>query len=142
MQRQFKVILIIIIISLFAPPSFSQFKEKEINWTSDGTAYLEVNNGNIVRNELPSNKQTVVVTQAQLTPKGAAKPLSFSIYEFSPDYKSLLIVTNTAKVWRYNTRGDYWILNIPSNQLFQLGKGLPAQSLMYAKISPDGKFAA
>ena len=142
MRRHLKVILIIIFISLIAPPSFSQFKEKEINWTSDGTAYLEVSNGDIVKKELPSNKQTVVVTQAQLTPKGATGPLSFTIYSFSPDYKSLLIFTNTAKVWRYNTRGDYWILNIPSNELSQLGKGLPSQSLMYAKISPDGKFAA
>ncbi len=141
MRRQLKVILIFIFISLIAPPSFSQFKEKEINWTNDGTAYLEFRNGNIVRNELPSNKQTVVVTQAQLTPKGATDPLNFTIYDFSPDYKSLLIFTNTAKVWRYNTRGDYWILNA-SGELFQLGNDLPAQSLMYAKLSPDGQSAA
>ncbi len=53
-----------------------------------------------------------------------------------------MIFTNTAKVWRYHTRGDYWILDVMSNQLTQLGKGLPSQSLMFAKISPDGKNAA
>lgn len=68
--------------------------------------------------------------------------LEFSQYEFSPDYKTLLIFTNTAKVWRYNTRGNYWILNLSTGNLFQLGNDLPAQSLMYAKISPDGRFAA
>ncbi|MGH2648286.1 MAG: DPP IV N-terminal domain-containing protein, partial [Ginsengibacter sp.] len=73
---------------------------------------------------------------------GSESPLSFEIYSFSPDYKTLLIFTNTAKVWRYKTRGDYWILDITSNQLTQLGKGLPSESLMYAKISPNGQSAA
>ncbi|MEO6682829.1 MAG: DPP IV N-terminal domain-containing protein [Ginsengibacter sp.] len=142
MRRQFKNSLFIIIFLLGYFPVFSQFKAKEINWTSDGKAYLEIREGNIVRNELPGNKRTVLVTEKQLTPKGTNAPLNFSIYEFSPDYKTLLIFTNTAKVWRYNTRGDYWILDIPSGKLIQLGKGLPSQSLMYAKISPDGKKAA
>ncbi len=81
------------------------------------------------------------MTKAQLIPAGAQEPLKFNIYSFSPDYKMLLIFTNTAKVWRYHTRGDYWVLNLTTNKLTQLGKTLPSQSLMFAKISPDGKKA-
>jgi dipeptidyl-peptidase-4 len=84
----------------------------------------------------------VLVKQEQLIPTGKSEPLSFSIYTFSQSKKKLLIYTNTAKVWRYNTRGDYWVLDIPSNKLVQLGKGRPSQSLMFAKISPDEKKAA
>ena len=134
-----------LIIILFFPLTFTSYAQiggKDIKWTSDGTAYLEIRNSNIVRKDLPANKETVLVTKEQLTPKGSADPLVFSQYEFSPDYKTLLIFTNTAKVWRYNTRGDYWILNLSTGHLFQLGKDLPAQSLMFAKISPDGKYAA
>ena len=136
-----KVLLIIIFITgMF--PALSQFRAKDINWTADGNAYLEIRGGSIVKVELPGNKVSTIVTKEQLIPKGADKALSFGIYSFSPDYKTLLIFTNTAKVWRYNTRGDYWILDVPSGRLAQLGKGLPSQSLMYAKISPDGKYAA
>ncbi len=142
MRRSLKSILIIIIFFSTISTAYSQFGAKSVHWTSDGTAFLSIINGNIVRNELPSNKQTILVKQEQLIPEGKMNPLEFSQYEFSPDYKTVLIFTNTAKVWRYNTRGDYWILNINTGNLFQLGKDLPAQSLMYAKISPDGKFAA
>jgi len=41
-----------------------------------------------------------------------------------------------------NTRGDYWVLDILTNKLTQLGKTLPSSSLMFAKISPDAKSVA
>ncbi len=131
------VIFLFISISLF-----SQFRSKEINWTPDGTAYLQLKDGNIVRADIKTNAESIIVKREQLIPAGSDSPLSFTVYSFSPDYKTLLIFTNTAKVWRYHTRGDYWILDVASNQLTQLGKGLPSQSLMFAKISPDGKKAA
>ena len=127
---------------LFSIFTFGQFREKEIDWTADGTAYLKIKEGGIVKTDAKTGTETVLVNSKQLTPAGSSLPLSFNIYSFSPDYKTLLIFTNTAKVWRYHTRGDYWVLDIPDNQLTQLGKSLPSQSLMYAKISPDGKSAA
>lgn len=135
-------IFLLITFLIFSISSFSQFRAKEINWTADGNAYLKLKDGNIVKTDIKTNTETIVVKKEQLVPQGTETPLSFNIYSFSPDYKTLLIFTNTAKVWRYHTRGDYWILNVPTNQLTQLGKGLPSQSLMFAKISPDGKNAA
>ncbi len=139
MKLKFSCVVISLFISI---SSFSQFRAKEINWTPDGTAYLQLKEGNIVRTDVKTNSETIIVKKEQLTPSSAEAPLSFQIYSFSPDYKTLLIFTNTAKVWRYHTRGDYWILDVTSNQLTQLGKTLPSQSLMFAKISPDGKSAA
>jgi dipeptidyl-peptidase-4 len=142
-MRVKKTALFVIIILLgFSFASFSQFRAKDINWTPDGTAYLKLKDGNVVRTDVKTNSETIIVKKEQLIPAGSDKPFEFDIYSFSPDNQTLLIFTNTAKVWRYNTRGDYWILNLASNQLTQLGKGLPSQSLMYAKISPDGKKAA
>lgn len=63
-------------------------------------------------------------------------------FAFSADGKKLLIFTNTKRVWRYNTRGDYWVLDLSSRQLKQLGKDRPASTLMFAKLSPDGTKAA
>lgn len=135
------VFLLIIFLS-FSFTSFCQFRAKEINWTPDGTAYMQLKEGNIVRTDVKTNSESIIVKKEQLIPAGSDNPLTFDIYSFSPGNKALLIFTNTVKVWRYHTRGDYWILDLSSNQLAQLGKGLPAQSLMFAKISPDGKKAA
>jgi dipeptidyl-peptidase-4 len=139
-----KIIRLTIVVSFFSYSitCLSQFKPKEINWTPDGNAYLQITNGNIVQTDLESNNQTVLIKREQLIPGGKSAPLTFDIYKFSAHKKMLLIYTNTAKVWRYNTRGDYWILDIAANKLTQLGKGRPSQSLMFAKISPDEKKAA
>lgn len=45
---------------------------------------------------------------------------------------------DTKKVWRYNTRGAYTLVDKATNKSRKLGKGLPASSLMFAKLSPDG----
>jgi len=142
MFRNSRKIIILFIFSFFTFTAFSQFKPKEINWTADGNATLSIRDGNIIKTDLKNFSQTILVKREQLIPAGSIDPLSFNIYSFSPDYKMLLIFTNTAKVWRYKTRGDYWVLNLSSNQLFQLGKSFPSQSLMFAKISPDGSNAA
>ena len=64
----------------------------------------------------------VLVRQEQLTPSGGSKALVPQSYAFNNNNTKLLIFTNTARVWRYNTRGDYWILDIIANKLKQLGK--------------------
>ena len=135
-------LFVFILFISFPFTSFCQWQAKDINWTPDGTAYLKLKEGNIVRTDVKTNVESIVVKKEQLIPSGSDKPLLFNVYSFSSDNKTLLIFTNTAKVWRYNTRGDYWISELASNKLTQLGKGLPAQSLMFAKISPDGKKAA
>ncbi len=133
--------LLVVIFSISAITSFSQFRPKEIYWTDDGSSILSLENGNIVKTDLKTDQKSVLVNKEQLTPAGEEAPLDFSIYSFSPDYKKLLVFTNRVKVWRYRTRGDYWVLDLAGNKLYRLGKTLPSQSLMFAKISPDGKMA-
>jgi len=41
-------------------------------------------------------------------------------------------------VWRENTRGDYWVLDLASHQLRKLGGDAPQSTLMFAKFAPDG----
>ena len=77
-----------------------------------------------------------------LVPLGQKKALALRSYSFSSDGKKMLVYTNTKRVWREDTRGDYWVLELSGKTLRQLGKGRPASSLMFAKISPDGKKAA
>ncbi len=77
-----------------------------------------------------------------MIPAGSSTALEVQSFQVSPDGKSLLLFTNTRKVWRDNTRGDYWIFDKNTKKLTQLGKNLPESSLMFAKFSPDGKKVA
>ena len=108
-----------------------------IKWNKQGTGYFAVESGEIVYNDLNSIQKKTIVTKAQLTPTGTTKQLSIRNFFFSEDAKKLLIYTNSKKVWRYDTRGDYWVLDIATSTLKQLGKGKPASSLMFAKFSPN-----
>ncbi|MEI8097782.1 MAG: S9 family peptidase [Sediminibacterium sp.] len=93
----------------------------------------------IILYHIISGSKKTLVSAKQLIPSGLANPLSIYNYTWSNDNKNLLIYTNTKKVWRQNTKGDYWVLNIASGMLSQIGKTLPSASLMFAKFSPNGK---
>ncbi|MBM3416081.1 MAG: S9 family peptidase [Bacteroidetes bacterium] len=120
----------------------------QIRWMKDNKSYsmLEFNTAargtDIVRYDVAGGTKSVLVNANQLLPAGAAKPLSVDDYIWSDDNSRLLLFTNTRKVWRYNTRGDYWVLNLTNGKLKQLGKGLEEATLMFAKFSPDGGRAA
>ncbi len=119
----------------------SQGQQRGIKWSPDGLGYINFKEGNMVKIDPKNNKETILLTKAQLTP-AAAKSLLPQTVDYSADNATVLFFTNTAKVWRYRTRGDYWVLDVKNNALRQLGKGLPAQSLMFAKFSPDSKSVA
>ncbi len=121
---------------------FNVLFSQALKWTKDGKGYLRQDKSEIVQFNLPDMQKTVLVTQQQLTPTGKTTPLSIRNYFFTDDNNKVLIYTNTKRVWRYDTRGDYWVLDMKSKKLSQLGKTLPESSLMFAKIAPDGSKAA
>jgi dipeptidyl-peptidase-4 len=84
----------------------------------------------------------VLVSASDLTPSGAKEPLAIDDYDWSADLKRLLIFTNTQRVWRRNTRGDYWIFDRSTQNLRKLGGDAAASTLMFAKFSPDGNKVA
>ena len=115
-----------------------------VRWMKDHNGYStletnkEVSGKDIVRYDAASGNRTILVNARQLIPAGTKSPLSIANYEWSDDNNKLLIFTNTKRVWRYNTKGDYWMLDLKTGALQQLGKSLPAATLMFAKFSPDG----
>ena len=50
----------------------------------------------------------------------------------------MLIFTNSRRVWRKNTRGDYWVFDLNGRDLRKLGGDAKPAALMNAKFSPDG----
>lgn len=136
-------VLIVLFATFYVACAFAQFKPREITWTPDGTGFYQVDNNNLAKiTPLAPQPVTLLASPAQLTPAAGKQPLEIADFELSADNNLLLIFTNTAQVWRYNTKGDYWLLNRATGQLKQIGKGKPSQSLMYAKLAPDGKRVA
>ena len=112
-------------------------------WTADGYGYRAVQNNEIVLLDVRKPGQaTTLISKQQLTPAGQSEPLAVRRFALSGNGRRVLLNTNTRKVWRYDTRGDYWVYDLDSKQLSQLGKGRPEASLMFAKFSPDGRRVA
>ena len=133
-----KISFLGIVFMLLVHLLFSQ--GRQLNWMADGSTYTKIKDGNIVKIDPKTEAETLFIKKEQLTVNG--KALKTDSYMLSSDNTKLLLFVNTQKVWRYNTKGDYWILDLPTNKLTQIGKGRPAQSLMFAKFSPDAKKVA
>ena len=130
---------------IFASPDFAVKYPGAASWMDEGAAFTTVEpsattNGaaDIVKYDTATGTREVLVTAEQLTPKGAKAPLDIQDYKTSDDKSKLLIFTNTKQVWRQNTRGDYWVLDVASGKLQKLGGDAPESTLMFAKFSPDG----
>jgi dipeptidyl-peptidase-4 len=115
-------------------------RSDDIRWTAEGDAFTMLQNGQLVRIEVATGSQQVVVKRDELKVNGEA--LEIESYSFSDSGNWLLIFTNTARVWRYNSRGDYWMFNMKDRSLHQVGKQRPAQSLMLPRYQPDGNRVA
>ena len=136
-MRRTRLIIIFCFISLIGAA-----QHRGLNWTSDGLATFQIKEGSIIRIDPKTENEVTIVKKANLIPVSASDPLNVQSFDYSADNSKILLFANTAKVWRYNTRGDYWVYNIAANKLQQVGKSLPSQSLMFAKFSPDGKQVA
>ncbi|MCA9263434.1 MAG: S9 family peptidase [Planctomycetales bacterium] len=92
----------------------------------------------LIEVDVPTGQRATLIRGERLVAPGESGPLSISDLTFSTDRAKALIFTNTERVWRQNTRGDYWVLDRGSHELRQLGQQFPASTLMFAKFSPDG----
>lgn len=128
---------------IYSNNTYNSERYGPVRWMEDNEGYstLEGNTAvggeDIVRYEAISGKRSVIVSADKLIPVGDTKPLPIENYEWSADDSKLLIFTNTRRVWRYNTRGDYWVLNLKSGVLTQLGKSVERTTMMFAKFSPS-----
>jgi dipeptidyl-peptidase-4 len=128
---------------IFKNRTYSSKGYGPVRWMKDNKGYStlernkEVGGKDIIRYEAKSGVRSILVAANKLIPTGETKPLYIKNYEWSIDNSKLLIFTNTRKVWRYHTRGDYWVLDMASGTLTQVGKSVERTTMMFAKFSPD-----
>jgi len=134
---------------IFDSNEFRTEEHGRFRWLEDGSAYtaledsVETKDGkDIVRYDPSTGAREIVVPARKLAPEGQPGPLKISDYSWSKDRRKLLIFTNTKRVWRTNSRGDYWVLDLDDGTLRQLGGDANPSTLMFAKFSPDGRYVA
>jgi dipeptidyl-peptidase-4 len=133
---------------IFGTGEFAARGAGQLRWLDDSTyVALQANpqqNGSVelARFNARTGARDVLVQPAWLLPNGASAPLEVENYFWSPDHTRLLVFTASQRVWRENTRGDYWVLDLASHQLRKLGGDAPPSTLMFAKFSPDGQRVA
>src|SRR5262249_19346 len=125
---------------IFAAREFEGKRFGPSRWLEKGKAYATVEPSatgaegkDLIRYDTATAPSSVLAAAASLVPAPGAKPLSIDVYEWSNDGARLLVFTNSKKVWRRNTRGDYWVLDVKTGKLRKLGAGWPESTLMFAK---------
>src|SRR4029453_9411045 len=112
-------------------------------WLDGGASYAVVEptpsgqNTVVKYDSATGAKREVALSAAQLTPAGASGPLEIEDLSWSADGQRVLVFTNTRRVWRTNSRGDYWLLDRRAGTLKKLGGDVPEASLMYAQFNAD-----
>ncbi|MGA9837870.1 MAG: S9 family peptidase [Gemmatimonadaceae bacterium] len=134
---------------IFASGTYASERFGPARWADGGNSYLTlepspaVQGYDLVEYDAATGMRTVKVPATELIPAGRREPLIPQDYAFSAHGRQLLVFTNTRRVWRENTRGDYWILDLDTKRLHQVGgAGVPESRLMFAKFSPDGSRVA
>ena len=130
---------------IFQDKEFSIESYGPARWLADGSGYTTLERSpdfeeadDIIRYDPSTGTRTVLIPAAALVPGEGIEPLKIDDYHWSEDGSLLLVFTNTKKVWRRNTRGDYWLLDRTTGKFQKLGGNTPASVLMFAKLSPDG----
>ena len=113
---------------IFSTREFSSRGPGPFQWVDGGKGYTALERSasrsgarDIVRYDTETGTRSILVRAEQLTPAGSSSPLTIEHYEWSPGNTYLLIFTDSRRVWRRNTRGDYWILNTREGVLKRLG---------------------
>lgn len=113
-------------------------------WLSDGSGYTLLEDSivaedrqDIVRYDPATGDREILIAASQLQPAGSDEPLEIDNYSWSADGNKVLIYTDSERVWRTNSRGDYWVLDLTNGALSQLGSEFPQSTLMFATFSPD-----
>jgi dipeptidyl-peptidase 4 len=122
---------------IFDSEDFTLQELPEIQWMANGQRYTFVrDSSDLVVEDAATGRQQVLVAAASLVPRGAERPLVIEGYAWSGDERKLLIYTNSQRVWRDNTKGQYYVWDLDRRTLAPISTAPGWQ--MFAKLSPDG----
>lgn len=112
-----------------------------VQWSDDARYFTMTESGSagtdIYHVDARTGARQLVVRGSDLVPAGATEPIAIEGYQFSADGGKLLIFTNSVRVWRQNTKGEYYVWDLGSRKLTPISTRPGYQ--LFAKFSPDGR---
>ena len=117
----------------------------DLTWLPDGTGYAAVEEDaaghtDLYRTDAATGNKTLLVRGVDLVPPEARTPIAIEEYRFSADGSKILIFTNSARVWRLNTKGTFYVWDVAARRLTPVSRKPGYQQ--FAKFSPDGRRVA
>ena len=135
-----QIINLAILFSLLIIYAVTMQAQSKTQWSSDGKGIFSLSKNALAKTNVLTGDVDTIIGALALNKADLFKKMDN--YSWNEKTRQLLVFANTARVWRYNTKGDYWVYDDLSKKWHQLGKSRPAQTLMFTKLSPDGKKAA
>jgi len=124
-------------------------------WLKDGSGFTTLETSDKYKNDIknkdaqdvvrynPQNgRKEIIVSATDLIPPGTNEALKIDDYAWSDDTSKLIVFTNSKRVWRRATRGDYYVFDLRRKLLIKLGGKAKPSTLMFATLSPDGRKVA
>ena len=114
----------------------------DVTWMKDGKAYTAIEedasgNTDLYRVDALTGTRQLLVRGADLVPPGGGKPIMIEEYRFATDGSKVLLFTNSARVWRQNTKGTFFVWDFAGKRLVPVSARPGYQQ--FAKFSPDGR---
>lgn len=128
---------------IFLEPKFEQKEFTTGQWAEEGPVMTYIRKRedgatDIVSFDLAAGVEEVLVNGSQLLIPETGKRMVIEGYQISPDRRTVLLYTDTEKVWRRNTKGYYYLYDLRSKKLTALSdRELGHQ--MFAKFDPTGR---
>ena len=110
-----------------------------VRWIDEDFYSATEQNENLVdlyRVHAETGNRELVVRGSELVMPGSTNAIRIEGYEFSDDGSKLLIYTNSVRVWRQNTKGEYYVWDLERKRLLPTSTREGLQQ--FAKFSPDG----
>lgn len=95
----------------------------------------------IMSYDLERNQQKILLDGNRLQAPDVERRLNVQNYAFNHDRSQVLIYTDSAPVWRLNTKGYYYVYDFARQALTPISARSKGYQ-MFAKFSPDGKHVA
>ncbi len=130
---------------IYNSSEFRGDRQAAIFWIENGEAFVtieqnEAEHDELIHYESKNYQKSIFLSAEKINANG--NNLNIEEFSLSPDGSKVLLFTNSSRVWRSNTKGDYWVYDFETQTLKQLGKEFSASSLMFAKFSEDNQFVA
>ncbi|OIV43080.1 S9 family peptidase [Flavobacterium johnsoniae] len=132
------LLLLFVCTSFFAQ---TDIDINELKWLPNSHSFWVNSNQNILVYDVDKlNQGTTILTNEQLKNAGFSGEVEDLVW--NQNKTKVLVYTNSKKVWRANTKGDYWFFDLATGKGRKLGANLEESSLMFTKFSNDNENVA